>query len=105
MYDLICLQTIQCAILKGGDVSVARPSNIIFSNLRAEMARQQITIQGIASVLGVGRDAASQKLSGKTPITLAEAFQIEKQCFPDSDIRYLFSELSDATRDVSVEGR
>lgn len=41
---------------------MARQSNIMFSNLRAEMARQQVTIQGIANVIGVGRDAASQKL-------------------------------------------
>ena len=72
---------------------MARQSNIMFSNLRAEMARQQVTIQGIANVIGVGRDAASQKLSGKTPITLSEAFKIEGAYFPDLDIRYLFSEL------------
>lgn len=77
---------------------MARKSNIMFSNLRAEMARKQITIQELARTIGVGRDAASQKLSGKTPITLAEAFKIEKGHFPDSDVRYLFAELLDNTR-------
>lgn len=77
---------------------MARKSNIMFSNLRAEMARKQITIQEIANMIGVGRDAASQKLSGRTPITLAEAFKIEKGYFPDSDVRYLFAELLDDTR-------
>lgn len=75
---------------------MARQSNIMFSNLRAEMARKQVTIQEIASTIGVGRDAASQKLSGKTPITLAEAFKIERGYFPDSDVHYLFAELLDA---------
>jgi len=74
---------------------MARQSNIMFPNLRAEMARKQITIKEIANTIGVGRAAASQKLSGKTPITLAEAFMIEKNYFPDSDIRYLFAELLD----------
>ncbi len=77
---------------------MARQSNIMFSNLRAEMARKQITIQEIANTIGVGRDTASQKLSGKTPITLAEAFKVESEYFPDSDVRYLFAELLDATR-------
>lgn len=74
---------------------MARQNNIMFSNLRAEMARKQITIQEIAKAIGVGRDTASQKLSGKTPITLTEAFKIEELYFPDSDVRYLFAELLD----------
>ena len=75
---------------------MARQSNIMFSNLRAEMARKQITIQEIANTIGVGRDAASQKLSGKTPITLAEAFKVEAEYFPGIDVRYLFAELLEA---------
>jgi len=78
---------------------MSRQSNIIFSNLRAEMARNRITIQGIADIIGVGRDTASQKLSGKTPITLAEAFKIEKGYFPDLDVRYLFAELLSDAKD------
>lgn len=77
---------------------MARQSNIMFSNLRAEMARKQVTIQEIADMIGVGRDAASKKLSGKAPLTLAEAFRIETEYFPDSDVRYLFAELLDDKR-------
>lgn len=77
---------------------MSRQNKIMFSNLRAEMARKQITIQEIASMIGVGRDAASQKLSGKTPITLAEAFKIEKGYFPESDVRYLFAELAEKSQ-------
>lgn len=67
--------------------------NIVFSNLRAEMARKGITVQDIGTTLCVNRDTAGRKLSGKSPITLAEAFQITKTHFPNDDIRYLFSEL------------
>lgn len=77
---------------------MARQNNIMFPNLRTEMARKQITIQEIANMIGVGRDAARQKLSGKTPITLEEAFKIENGYFPSSDVRYLFEELLDDTR-------
>lgn len=72
---------------------MAMNSSIIFSNLRAEMARQKISIQDIAQVLEVNRDTASNKLSCKTPITLNEAFKINRAFFPDSNIEYLFSEL------------
>lgn len=77
---------------------MGRQNNIMFSNLRAEMARQRVTIQEVANAIGVGRDAASQKLSGKTPITLADAFKIEQKYFPDYDVRYLFAELLDDPR-------
>lgn len=77
---------------------MGRQNNIMFSNLRAEMARQRVTIQEVANAIGVGRDAASQKLSGKTPITLADAFKIEQAYFPDHDVRYLFAELLNDSR-------
>lgn len=69
-------------------------NNIMFSNLRAEMARIGITVQDIGKTLGVNRDTASRKLSGKSAITLSDAFVIAKTYFPESDIRYLFQELS-----------
>ena len=77
---------------------MSKQNAIMFSNLRAEMARQRVTINGIADVIGVNRITASNKLSGKTPITLAEAFKIEETYFPGSDIRYLFAELIDDVR-------
>lgn len=67
--------------------------NIVFSNLRAEMARNGIAVQDIGSTLGVNRDTAGRKLAGKSPITLSEAFKIAKTHFPDCDVRYLFHEL------------
>lgn len=66
----------------------------MFSNLRAEMARMGITVQDIGKTLGVNRDTASRKLSGKSAISLSDAFVITETYFPESDIRYLFQELS-----------
>ena len=68
-------------------------SKIMFSNLRAEMARENITIQDIAKVLNRSRETVSSKLSGKSVLNLDEAFKINDTFFPKSDLRTLFSEL------------
>ncbi|EJT6152833.1 MAG: XRE family transcriptional regulator [Clostridium perfringens] len=70
-----------------------RTSNIIFSNLRAEMARKQITIKKIAELLEINRDTAGRKLSGKAPLYLSEALVINKELFPNKNVTYLFKEL------------
>ena len=65
-------------------------SCISYENLRAEMGRKNITIKDMASLCGYSRDRLARKLSKKTPLNLAEAFQIQQKVFPDKDIYYLF---------------
>ena len=74
---------------------MAFPANIEFSNLRAEMAREGITVQEIADSIGVNRDTAARKLSRKSPFTLNEAFIIERKFFQGLGIPYLFSEAKE----------
>lgn len=68
---------------------------IAYPNLRAEMARSNISIQDIANVIGTARDTAGAKLSRKRPINLNEAFEIADTFFPDKDVRYLFEAEQD----------
>lgn len=75
-------------------------SSIAFANLRAEMARKNISIQDIAKTLGVNRDTASGKLSRKRAINLDEAFVIERKLFPGYGVEYLFQELSQPSQCV-----
>ena len=63
-----------------------------YINLKAEMARKDISIKVIAESIGMTRDTLSKKLRRKTPITLEEAYAINQIFFPDQDIKYLFSE-------------
>lgn len=70
-----------------------RPSKIMFSNLRAEMARENLSITYMAEKIGMKRDTLGKKLSGKSPINLDEAFKINKEFFPDKNIPFLFEEL------------
>lgn len=44
---------------------MARLNNIAFQNLRAEMARNQITIKEMSDYLGISRDTLANKLSMK----------------------------------------
>ena len=84
-----------------GGEKVGFTNKVAFSNLRAEMGREGITIQDIAKAIGIGRDAVSNKLSRKSPISLKEAVQIERMCFPGKGVHYLFSEL-DVTEDIHI---
>lgn len=71
-------------------------ANIAYSNLRAEMARKGITILEISKKLGVERDTAGRKLSGKSQLYLREALTITKMFFSDNveaKMKYLFSEI------------
>lgn len=69
------------------------PENrMIYPNLRAEMAREKITIQEIATELNRRRETVSEKLSGKKRLYLREAFAIQRIFFPDLSLEYLFEE-------------
>lgn len=70
-------------------------SSIMFSELRAEMAREKITIKQLADKVGVNRDTMGGKLSGKRPLYLNEAFIIQRAFFPNKDVIKLFRELYD----------
>lgn len=74
---------------------MARTNNIKYSNLRAEMARKQITIIEMATYLGITRDTLGSKLAGKRTINLDEALRIARKFFPEKDVYYLFKELVD----------
>lgn len=65
----------------------------MFRNLRGEMVRHDINIDGLAEILGVTRQAASNKLNGKRPFSLPEA-EIIRNYFKSKGnnytIEYLF---------------
>ena len=67
-----------------------KANKIAYRNLRAEMGRNNIGIGEMAKDLRCNRDTLSRKLSGKSPITLEEAFEIQQRFFPDEDVNYLF---------------
>lgn len=72
---------------------MARVNNIAFENLRAEMARKQITIKEMSEFLGVSRDTLANKLARKRQINLDEALSLARYFFPNLTLNYLFAEL------------
>lgn len=67
-----------------------RDNKIAYRNLRAEMAREDISIQDIARECDFNRDTLSRWLSRKSEIALNDAMKIQKTVFPELDLRYLF---------------
>lgn len=71
-------------------------NTIMFENVRVEMGRKNLSITKMAKMIDMNRETLSRKLSGKTPLHMREAFNIQQKCFPDSDVRVLFKEYNTA---------
>lgn len=64
----------------------------MYPNLNAERARKNITLEKLADALDVTVATVSLKLSGKTPVTLAEAKKIKETIGTSLSLEILFSE-------------
>ena len=64
----------------------------MFPNLRAEIARHNISSKELAKGIGIAYDSLKNKLNGRTEFTRLEMFRIKKQYFPNCTVDYLFSE-------------
>lgn len=76
----------------------------MFKNLRAEMARHNVTIGDIAKALDVRYATVSDKLNGKYRFYYDEALSIKEIFFKDKSIEYLFcnDELQTGWGDYSL---
>ena len=68
-----------------------RSSTIAYPNLRAEMSRKNIGVVELAEGTNSNRDTLARKLSKKSQLTLADAFNIQQQFFPEQTVEYLFA--------------
>jgi predicted transcriptional regulator len=67
-----------------------RKRQVIYVNLAAEMARKNIAPNDIKKVLGVSQQSVSNKLTGKSDMSINEAFKIRDTLFPTLLVDYLF---------------
>ena len=67
----------------------------MFPNLRAEIARHNLTMAEVANAIGISVTHFSLKMNGKYPFTLAEAFAIKKFIKTKLSIDVLFQEKLD----------
>lgn len=63
-----------------------------YSNLRAEMARNGVTVMQIAELLKVRYATVSDKLNGRSRFFCDEAIKIKRHFFPHCSVEYLFFE-------------
>ena len=64
-------------------------------NLKGEMAKNGITIEAIAKLLGIHRNSAANKINGDSSFTIDEAITIQRSFFPKLTLRYLFEKGSE----------
>lgn len=64
----------------------------MFENLKAEMARQDITIKDISRDLNYVYETLRNKFNGITEWQRSEMFAIKNKYFPDKSIEYLFKQ-------------
>lgn len=65
----------------------------MYSNLRAEMSRFNITNAMLAETIDVDPATMSQKLNIPDRLKLCEAKAIQEKWFPDLSINYLFADF------------
>jgi len=62
----------------------------VYNNLRAEMARNNVTVGNLAEILNVRYATVSDKLNGRFRFYYDEAIKIRNHFFPDCSLEYLF---------------
>lgn len=72
----------------------------MYKNLRAEMARNKLTVGDLAKALNVRRATVSDKINGKRRFYYEECLKIKKTFFPNLSIEYLFDK-DDKQKEVS----
>jgi hypothetical protein len=63
----------------------------MYPNLRAEMARKLLKTKDIAAAINSCEKTAFNKLTGKSPFDISEAWKIRNTYFPNISLDILFS--------------
>ncbi len=61
------------------------------SNLKAEMARANVTVAEIAAFSGKSRRTITDRLKGKGQFPIQDAIDVKDAFFPGMDLEYLFA--------------
>jgi len=65
----------------------------MYVNLEAEIARKRLSKKQIYESASMSYKTGINKLTGKSEISLKQAYDIRDTFFPEHDIKYLFAEL------------
>lgn len=65
---------------------------MVYPNIKAEMARKNLTVEGLSLVSGIKFSTLSAKLNGKRDLTYPEAVKIKQALNVDIPLETLFVE-------------
>lgn len=66
----------------------------MFPNLRAEMARQGLSVKDVAEKINVDKTWLENRLNGKCTMQIETALDIWSKCFPSVKLDYLFAKTA-----------
>ena len=66
-------------------------------NLKAEMARNNVTVDMVMHSIGRSDKTTRDKINGKSGFLLSEAVKVRDELFPGMDIEYLFAQADHAS--------
>lgn len=64
----------------------------MLSNLKAEMARSNVTVAEIAALSGKSCRTISDRIKGKGQFPIQDAIEVKDTFFPGMDLEYLFAQ-------------
>ena len=59
-------------------------------NLKGALRQKHITVDMVATLLGIHRNTAAAKINGSGEFTVSEAFYLKCHFLPEYDMAYLF---------------
>lgn len=62
-----------------------------YLNLKAEMAKRDVTAESMAKFLGIHRNSVANKLKGFSSFSIDEAMELKNKFFSDCEIEDLFN--------------
>lgn len=65
----------------------------MLSNLKAEMARSNVTVAEIATFSGKSCRTINDRIKGKVQFSIQEAIKVKDAFFPGMDLEYLFTQV------------
>ena len=66
----------------------------MYKNLQAVMKNEGVTNREVGNYLGLHENTVGNKIMGKSPISIEEAFKIKERFFPLYELQYLFKNYS-----------
>ena len=61
-----------------------------YLNLKAEMAKRNVSIEDISKLLDLHRNSVANKINGKSSFSINEAFKVHNEFFREEDMEDWF---------------